>query len=132
MFRVALIYPPGGDPRAPRLPLPALAAVLRPAGVDVTLLDLDIEGVLDLLRPECLLEAGKRLTRKAKAVSADPSRRRLLERTAYRAAELAETIPASLATIRDRLLFCDPVRLNCARERLYDALDLTSLAAPRP
>jgi anaerobic magnesium-protoporphyrin IX monomethyl ester cyclase len=132
MFRVALIYPPGGDPRAPRLPLPALAAVLRPAGVDVTLLDLDIEGVLDLFRPECLLEAGKRLTRKAKAVSADPSRRRLLERTAYRAAELAETIPASLATIRDPLLFCDPVRLNCARERLYDALDLTSLAAPRP
>jgi anaerobic magnesium-protoporphyrin IX monomethyl ester cyclase len=111
------------------LPLPALAAVLRPAGVNVSLLDLDIEGVLDLLRPARLLEAGRRLTQKAR--TADPDRRRLLERAAYRAPELAETIPASLATIRDPVQFCDPVRLNCARERLYDALDLASLAAER-
>jgi radical SAM superfamily enzyme YgiQ (UPF0313 family) len=38
---------------------------------------------------------------------------------------------ASLTTIRDPVQFCDPVRLNCARERLYDALDLASLAAER-
>jgi len=111
------------------LPLPALAAALRPAGIDVSLLDLDIEGVLHLLRPPRLLEAGERLTQRAKIADAD--RRRLLERGAYRAPELAETIAASLATIRDSVQFCDPVRLNCARERLYDALDLVSLAAER-
>src|SRR5262249_8960685 len=121
MFRVALIYPPGGDPRAPRLPLPALAAVLRPAGVELSLFDLDIEGLLSLLPPEGLLEAGERLARKARI--ADPDRRLLVERSAYRAPELAETITASLATIRNLSQFCDPVRLNCARERLYDALD---------
>ena len=129
MFRVALIYPPGGDPRAPRLPLPALAAVLRPAGVDVSLLDLDIEGVLSLLRPARLLEAGERLRRKAGIADADWLR--LREQAAYRAPELAETIPAALATIRDPAQFCEPVRLNCARERIYDALDLVSLAAER-
>lgn len=93
------------------------------------LFDLDIEGVLDLLRPAHLLESGRRLTGKAK--SADPERRRVLERAAFRAPELAETIVTSLATIRDPVQFCDPVRLNCARERLYDALDLASLAAER-
>lgn len=129
MFRVALIYPPGGDPRAPRLPLPALAAALRPAGVDVSLLDLDIEGVLDLLRPARLLQSGKRIAQKARI--ANPDRRRLLERAADRAPELAQTISAALATIHDPVQFCDPVRLNCARERVYDALDLASLAAER-
>src|SRR5262249_19990154 len=129
MFRVALIYPPGGDPRAPRLPLPALAAVLRRAGVDVSLLDLDIEGVLDLLRPARLLEHGERLAQRAR--TAEPDQRRLLERAAFRAPELAQMIPGALATIRDPVHFCDPVRLNCARERLYDALDLASLASER-
>jgi hypothetical protein len=129
MPRVALIYPPGGDPRAPRLPLPALAAALRPAGVDVSLFDLDIDGVLDLLRPQRLLESGERVARKA--LQAGGSRRRQLERISYRATELAEAVPAALKIIRDPDQFCDPVRLNSARERLYDALDLASLAADR-
>jgi anaerobic magnesium-protoporphyrin IX monomethyl ester cyclase len=129
MFRVALIYPPGGDPRAPRLPLPALAAVLRQAGVQVGLFDLDVEGVLSLLRPACLLEAGKKI--QEKVVNASSDRRRLLERAAFRAPALAETIDAALAAIRDPVQFCDPARLNCARERLYDSLDLVSLAAGR-
>jgi anaerobic magnesium-protoporphyrin IX monomethyl ester cyclase len=129
MFRVALIYPPGGDPRAPRLPLPALAAVLREAGVQVGLFDLDVEGVLSLLKPARLLEAGKRI--REKAVDAGSDRRRSLERAAFRAPALAETIDAAVATIRDPAQFCDPARLNCARERLYDSLDLVSLAAGR-
>ncbi|PJG51260.1 radical SAM protein [Bradyrhizobium forestalis] len=129
MFRVALIYPPGGDPRAPRLPLPALAAALRTAGVHVSLFDLDIEGVLDLLRPERLLEAGERVARRA--ARSDANQRPLLERTAGRAPELAETIPAALRTIRDPAQFCDPVLLNQARERLYNCLDLVSLASER-
>ncbi|MBY0296370.1 MAG: hypothetical protein K2X71_10070, partial [Methylobacterium sp.] len=65
MARIALIYPPGGDPRAPRLPLPALAAVLRPAGVHVDLFDLDIDGVLALLRPDVLTRAGDTLRARA-------------------------------------------------------------------
>lgn len=109
--------------------MPALAAVLRPAGVDVSLLDLDIDGVLSLLRPARLLEASQRLARKARI--ADAAGRPALERGADRAQELAETITASLSTIRDSVQFCDPIRLNCARERLYDALDLVSLAAER-
>lgn len=130
MFRVALIYPPGGDPRAPRLPLPALAAALRPAGVDVRLFDLDIEGVLSLLRPASLVEAGERLRRKARIVTTD--QHRFFERSADRACELAQSVSASLTTIRDPALFCDPVRLNCAREQLYDALDVMSFVADRP
>lgn len=129
MFRVALIYPPGGDPRAPRLPLPALAAALRPAGIHVSLFDLDIEGVLHLLRPERLLACGEQLARKA--AQSEPSRRRLLEPTARRAPELAETIQGALATLRDPERFCDPVLLNQARERLYNSLDLASLALER-
>src|SRR5580658_2721408 len=129
MFRVALIYPPGGDPRAPRLPLPALAAVLREAGVQVGLFDLDIDGVLSLLRPARLLEAGIRI--REKAVQAGSDQRHQLERAAFRAPELAQSISAALATIRDPVQFCDPARLNGARERLYDSLDLVSLAASR-
>jgi radical SAM superfamily enzyme YgiQ (UPF0313 family) len=97
--------------------------------VEVSLLDLDIEGVLNLLRPAGLLDAGRRLAQKAKI--ADSGRRALLERAAGRAAELAETVPVALATIRNLDEFRDPIRLNCARERLYDALDLVSLAAER-
>jgi anaerobic magnesium-protoporphyrin IX monomethyl ester cyclase len=129
MFRVALIYPPGGDPRAPRLPLPALAAALRPAGIHVSLFDLDIEGVLYLLRPERLIECGELLARKA--AHSVSSRRRLLEPTAGRAPELAETIQDAVATLRDPERFCNPVLLNQARERLYNALDLASLALER-
>lgn len=126
---MALIYPPGGDPRAPRLPLPALAAVLRQAGVEVGLFDLDIEGVLSLLRPARLLEAGERVRERARTAGSD--QRRSLERNAFRAPALAESIDAALSTIRDPVQFYDPARLNCARERLYDSLDLVSLAAGR-
>lgn len=129
MFRVALIYPPGGDPRAPRLPLPALAAVLRPAGIDVKLLDLDIDGVLSLLRPASLTRAAGEIRVKASAESAD--RRRRLERMAFRAPGLAETIDDAVATLRDPVRFRDPARLNVSRERIYDALDLVSAAAGR-
>src|SRR5262245_10873139 len=129
MFRVALIYPPGGDPRAPRLPLPALAAVLRPAGIDVKLLDLDIAGVLSLLRPANLTRAAGEIRLKASAESAD--RRRELEKMAFRAPALAETIDDAIATLRDPVRFRNPTHLNVARERIYDALDLVSAAAGR-
>ncbi|WP_018263005.1 B12-binding domain-containing radical SAM protein [Methylobacterium sp. WSM2598] len=126
MARVALIYPPGGDPRAPRLPLPALAAALRPAGVAVDLFDLDLEGVLALLRPE-------RLRRAAAALAARPRPEpdSALGRLAALAPDLPDTIEDALATIRDPVRFADPWRLNAARERIYDALDLVSAAAPR-
>jgi anaerobic magnesium-protoporphyrin IX monomethyl ester cyclase len=129
MFRVALIYPPGGDPRAPRLPLPALAAVLRPAGIDVKLFDLDIDGVLSLLRPANLARAADKIRVKASAES--PERRRNLEKMAFRAPELAETIGDAIATLRDPIRFLEPTHLNVARERMYDALDLVSAAAGR-
>jgi anaerobic magnesium-protoporphyrin IX monomethyl ester cyclase len=129
MFRVALIYPPGGDPRAPRLPLPALAAVLRPAGIDVKLLDLDIDGVLSLLRPAKLIRAAGEVRVKASAEA--PDLRAELEKMAFRAPALAETIEDAIATLRDRIRFRDPTQLNVARERIYDALDLVSAAAGR-
>ena len=129
MFRVALIYPPGGDPRAPRLPLPSLAAVLRPAGIDVKLLDLDIGGVLWLLRPENLTRAGDEVRRKAPLETGD--RRRDLERMAFRAPSLAERIGEAIETVRDPVRFGEPAHLNAARENIYDALDLVSAAASR-
>lgn len=130
MFRVALIYPPGGDPRAPRLPLPALAAALRPEGIGVTLLDLDLEGVLALLRPESLRRAGAVLRARGRATSGAEGVR--LDRLGGAAEELAGRIDDALATLRDPVRFHDPVQLNAARERIYDALDLVSTAASRP
>src|SRR6187399_1632263 len=124
MFRVALIYPPGGDPRAPRLPLPALAAVLRQAGISVDLFDLDLEGVLSLLRPDRLVEAGAIIRQRAQSAGADE--RYFLERSASRAPALAESIAAALATIRNPEQFFEPTQLNCARERIYDSLDIVS------
>ena len=129
MFRVALIYPPGGDPRAPRLPLPALTAALRPAGIEVRQCDLDIGGVLSLLRPDALSRAGDAVRRKARTESGE--RRAQLERMGARAPDLAGTIDDALATIRDPVRFGDPTQLNAAREHVYDALDLVSAAARR-
>jgi len=51
-----LLFPPISDPRGPPLALAALAAVLRHAGCDVVLKDLDLEMALYLLSPATLTD----------------------------------------------------------------------------
>ncbi len=104
--------------------------MLRQAGISVDLFDLDLEGVLSLLRPDRLVEAGAIIRQRAQSAGADE--RYFLERSASRAPALAESIAAALATIRNPEQFFEPTQLNCARERIYDSLDIVSLAAGRP
>jgi anaerobic magnesium-protoporphyrin IX monomethyl ester cyclase len=49
---VALLFPPCVDPRAPYLAMPSLAAFLRRAGIEVEMRDLNVEGLLDVVRPD--------------------------------------------------------------------------------
>ncbi len=125
--RVALLFPPTTDPRAPRLPLPWLAATLRGAGVATSLHDLDILGLLALLRPQALRAAGEVVRRKARARAGDSIRR---------LARLSESIPerieGAIGAFRDLGRFLDPHDRTASRDLMLDALDLVSAASPRP
>jgi len=122
MSSVLLLNPPGLDPRSPRLSLPTLAAALRPCGADVSLVDLDLEGLLWLLRPESLQRAAR-----AHAGQAASGATRL----ALLAERLGEAVPSALSVLRDASAFFDPWALSAARETVLDGLDLVSAAAPR-
>jgi anaerobic magnesium-protoporphyrin IX monomethyl ester cyclase len=122
-MKVSLIFPTGTDPRSPHLALPYLAAVLRRAGVETELLDLDIDGLLALLRPDRLKSAGEQLRRK---LSLDqPDHRRLLR--------LSEVLPERAAdaihAIRDPKRFYDPNEFRAARETIFNCLEIVSKAS---
>lgn len=123
MTRVALVYPPATDPRAPHLPLPALAGFLRANGVETELIDLDLESLCAVLEPASLADAGRRL-RAAPHSSVDE---RLLELSEI----LPERIGDALATLRCRERFLDANARVDAQHVIYDALDVASAAAPR-
>ncbi len=119
MMRVALLFPPGTDPRSPHLAFPYLAAVLRGAGVTTDMYDLDIDGVVGLLEPELIEAAGRKV--RDLGVSGDA-------RLAHLASVLPERAPLALEVFRDPAQFYDPNRFNAARETIYDCLDLHSVA----
>src|SRR3974390_3106336 len=102
-MRVALIFPPATDPRAPHLALPYLAAVLRRAGISTQLIDADIGGLIALLRPEAILRSVQNLkVRRPRNI--EPSH---LSRLLSRGESLVEEMPRALATLRDKEAFYD-------------------------
>ena len=123
MAGVALLFPPGTDPRSPYLALPSLAAGLRRSGIEVRMHDLDVSGLWALMAPSRVIRAGLALERSS-TLDGDASLRRLV-RSRER---LAEDAAAALHRLRSADHFYDPNRFNAARETLSDALDLVSAA----
>lgn len=125
-MRIALIFPPGSDPRAPHLAIPALTAHLRQAGIEVEPVDLDIEGLRALLRPESLAEAARRL-RNGAGAHLPPQRRHELTRLAE---GIEERAAQALAVVRDERRFLHGHDLGAALANIDVALSLASAAAP--
>lgn len=128
-MRVALLFPPGTDPRNPHLSLPSLAAVLRQAGVHTTVRDLDLEGVLALTTQDAILAAASTCARRLDRPRDSTDRARL--RRALSDADLvAENVAGALLTLRDPVRFYDPYLYYAARECMARALELVSAAVP--
>ena len=128
-MRVTLLFPAATDPRSPHLAIPSLAAALRTAGVDTTVRDLDLEGMLWLLRPGRLREAAAACERRfdrAGVAERDDLRARLATSGA-----VIDAVDGALATLRDPVGFFDPDRHHAARACLVAALDLVSAASGR-
>ena len=125
-MRATLIFPPATDPRSPHLALPYLAGVLRRAGIETSMRDLDLGGLLALLRPEAIDAYRERVQSRLRG-GGDA-----LRRLAVRAEALAEDVPRALAALRHPDHFYDAHRLQAARETLFDGLDLACAAADRP
>jgi len=121
---VALVYPPFGDPRAPQLALPSLAAYLRAAAVSVSLFDANIEAFEDLACPERLAEIGETLRAR---VAASRSLENLRAQTI--AERLPETVPHAFSTLRDPNRFFDAPAYASARRVIYALLHAASLAS---
>jgi hypothetical protein len=128
-MHVALLFPPGTDPRSPHLSLPALTAHLRGSGVRVTQRDLDIEGLLWLLEPGRLAEALERSRRRFDAMSR-PERAESAGR--IQLGEWAvDHIDQALADLRDPAAFVDPDRAHQARSCIGAATDMITMASER-
>ncbi len=127
-YRVALINPPGLDPRGPRLALPSLGAYLRRQGVSTLLVDLDLSSLVALLDSASLARAGVAVRERARPHGdiADPA-----TRLALVSESLPETVPAALRTLRCPALFFDPAWLAAARDTILDAMDVVSAASAR-
>jgi len=122
---VALLFPPGTDPRSPYLALPCLAAHLRKAGVRVRLHDLDVSGFCSLMSPISLRRAGSALrSRPLNGLRHTAA----VERLTLYSEELEERAQKAIGALRKAESFYDPNQFNAARETLYDALDLVSAA----
>jgi anaerobic magnesium-protoporphyrin IX monomethyl ester cyclase len=122
-MKVALLFPPATDPRAPHLALPSLAASLRQAGIQTELIDLDLQGLLWLLGPQAMADAVRRSDRASRGPLDAAAQRLLASREII--AERANTAVSSLQGER----FYDPHAYNDARNAIGDALDLHSLAS---
>lgn len=134
-MKLALVYPPSCDPTAPYLSLPALAGYLRPRGVEVTLVDANLEGYLYLFRRDRLRRLGQRVERRLAALE----RRRVLghdERVLHRtlwealgdAASVPDGIAAALQSLRDPVRFHDPETYGHAAETVQAALRVIAAA----
>ena len=124
---IALLFPPGTDPRAPHLALPSLAAATRGANLKTTMWDLDIGGLISLLSVESLSRAGQAVRARVEGRSSTtPWVRRLAAISEY----LVENALPALMTLRDKQRFYDPNQYNLARSTICDALDLVSAARP--
>jgi len=123
MGGVALLFPPGTDPRSPYLALPSLAAALRRSGIEVRMHDLDISGLWALMTPAHLNRAGMALERSSAVHEAASVQRLCRSRE-----RLAEAAMPALQRLRSAAHFYDPNHFNAARETLSDAVDLVAAA----
>lgn len=123
-MQVALVFPPFGDPRAPQLALPSLAAFLRHSGVSVSLHDLNIEAFEDLASAERLAMIGSMLGRLAQKRPSPEVARALVN-----AERLSETVPPAYAVLRHPDRFFDPTAHASARATLETLLRVVSVAS---
>ena len=123
-MRVALLYPPAGDVRAPQLALPSLAAYLRAAGHEVSQRDLNLTAVIHCLQPAELTRAADKLKAKVELTPRQAHLLRLLPAITA----LATTAPQVL---RNPTQFFDPHQFNMAREAVNLAVELHAAALPR-
>ena len=105
---VALLFPPCVDPRAPYLALPSLAGFLRRAGIEVEMRDLNVEGLLDVVRPD-------RIARLAHP----------------RAERLSAAIPDALDVLRGKR-FYNPHEYDRARVAIHEAIHTAASCLETP
>lgn len=105
---VELLFPPAVDPRGPYLGVPCLVAFLKRAGVAVSARDLNVEGMLDVIRPERVAAVGGR-----------------------RAEKIAAGVPDALEVLRGER-FYDPHEFDRARVVIHEAMQLVAAAMPVP
>lgn len=125
---VALLFPPGTDPRGPHLSLPALAATLRAAGIRTTVRDLDIEGLLALIDPHNVAEATKTCAAMFDRTS-NPAKRSQLRELLSDAELVVTEIAKAPKVLRDAAAFYQPHLYYNARECIVRALNIVSAAA---
>jgi hypothetical protein len=114
-MRVALVYPPTCDPTAPYLSVPTLAAWLRKHGIEVTIIDANVEAWEHLLCKARIEEARDRieariaeLEKKSELVHED----QLVHAQLWAARGDADAVPPviddAMRVFRDRERFFDP------------------------
>lgn len=127
--RVTLVFPPPGEPRAPYLALPTLAATLRAAGIAVTMHDANLAAFQYFLSPGHIDGLRRELAPRLAHLRAQ-TRRTNFDEIERAAIELLLSDPdlsgpqvaQALGTLRDAIGFYDPA----AHQRAYDLL-LTAL-----
>jgi len=124
--KVVLFFPPATDPRAPHLALPALAAYLRLNGVETTLRDLDVEGLLAILSPGRLDAAVGRI-RSGDGDRIGPDRRAALLSLSD---DLSARVQKALRILRDPVRFFDANDFNAARAVIDTAVAIATATAP--
>lgn len=129
-MQVLLIHPPVNDPRSPRLALPSLAAFLRKSGIRTQLLDLDLESLLAVLRPDNVEHAGRTVRSKFNNTQLEHSSRfkRLIELSE----SLVDYIRPALDILRDANRFYNSGDLSAARDVVFDCVELIAAASKRP
>jgi hypothetical protein len=127
-MKLALLFPPATDPRSPHLAIPALTAYLRQNGVKVVQMDLDIEGLLALLRPDSLAHAIQRL-QSGSGKGFNPERWEILVRLSE---GLPERVENALGIIQDPVRFFNSNDFNAARAVLDTAVAVVSSSSAVP
>jgi hypothetical protein len=133
--KIALIYPPTGDPTAPYLAVPMLTGFLRHHGVEVVPIDANVEAWDALLRPEALAPLAARVEARCLELEALPMLDHEAQRTylqLVRSLPDAAAAPAGIAEARavfkDRTRFFDPDDYEAAVATVESACRLVSAA----
>ncbi len=127
---VALLFPPGADPRAPYLALPSLAAALRREGISVTMRDLNLEGLLYVLRQDNLDAARTKCVENMERLP-QGERKDRLGWALLHGENLISSMDEAIESLRDPRKFYDPNCLNWARDCISVGANLAAAGLPR-